>query len=132
MRTFRHDEAVALLEVIRPLVAQLLDARRDLAIGLLEVEASQRLPQGAAPRGRAGLHVSHVRGAQLRIVGLVEKIQVHGCTVKDVDLGLIDFPALRDGQVVNLCWKMGEPTIDYWHGMDEGFAARKPIAETRL
>jgi len=132
VRIFRYDEAEALLPVIGPLIVQLLEARRELAIGLLELEAAQRMREGTAPGSRAGLHVSHVRGAQMRIVDLVERIQRYGCTVKDVDLGLVDFPALRGEQLVNLCWKMGELSIGYWHGIDEGFAARKPIAESRL
>jgi hypothetical protein len=127
VRIFSHDEAEALLPAIGPLVAQLLEARRELAIGLLELEAAQTMREGAAQGPRTGLHVSHVRAAQMRIVDFVEKIQAHGCTVKDVDLGLIDFPALRDGLVVNLCWKMGESAIGFWHRMDEGFSARKPL-----
>jgi hypothetical protein len=57
----------------------------------------------------------------------VEKIQEYGCVIKDLDIGLVDFPTLFRGQEVYLCWKMGESGIGYWHGVDEGFAGRKPI-----
>ena len=57
----------------------------------------------------------------------VEKIQEFGCVIKDLDTGLIDFPTLFHGQEVYLCWKMGESGIGFWHGVDEGFAGRKPI-----
>jgi hypothetical protein len=57
----------------------------------------------------------------------VEKIQEYGCVIKDLDIGLIDFPTLFRGQEVYLCWKMGETGISHWHGVDEGFAGRKPI-----
>jgi hypothetical protein len=57
----------------------------------------------------------------------VEKIQGHGCLIKDLDIGLIDFPTLYHGQEVYLCWKMGEPGIRYWHDVREGFAGRKQI-----
>jgi hypothetical protein len=50
-----------------------------------------------------------------------------GGVVKDLETGLVDFPHLRDGEVVNLCWKHGETAIEYWHGLDEGFARRKPL-----
>jgi hypothetical protein len=57
----------------------------------------------------------------------VERIQEYGCVIKDLDIGLVDFPTLFRGQEVYLCWKMGESGIGYWHGTDEGFAGRKPI-----
>lgn len=57
----------------------------------------------------------------------LEGIGALGGTVKDLGLGLVDFPHRRDGRLVNLCWKYGEPAIGYWHGLDEGYAARKPL-----
>ena len=57
----------------------------------------------------------------------IEKIQEYGCVIKDLDIGLVDFPTLFRGQEVYLCWKMGESGIGYWHGVEEGFAGRKPI-----
>lgn len=57
----------------------------------------------------------------------VERIQEYGCVIKDLDVGLVDFPTLFRGQEVYLCWKMGETGIGFWHGVDEGFAGRKPI-----
>ena len=62
-----------------------------------------------------------------RIQSRLEDIAQLGGVVKDLDLGLVDFPHLRDGEVVNLCWKHGERAIEYWHGLDEGFARRKPL-----
>ena len=57
----------------------------------------------------------------------VEKLHEFGCVVKDLDVGLIDFPTLFQGQEVYLCWKLGEPSIQFWHGVEEGFRGRKPI-----
>ena len=57
----------------------------------------------------------------------IERIQEYGCVIKDLDIGLVDFPTLFRGQEVYLCWKMGESGIGFWHGTDEGFAGRKPI-----
>lgn len=59
----------------------------------------------------------------------VSKILETGCLVKDVDEGLVDFPSLLNGEEVYLCWKLGERRIEYWHGIQEGFAGRKPLDE---
>ncbi|MGH7313305.1 MAG: DUF2203 domain-containing protein [Candidatus Rokuibacteriota bacterium] len=55
----------------------------------------------------------------------LNRVMALGGVPKDVDLGLVDFPHLRDGRVVNLCWKFGEREIRFWHGLDEGYASRK-------
>jgi hypothetical protein len=127
MKVFRLEEATALLPVIRPLVTELVEARRDLAIGLLEVEAAVRMQSEPATSGRAATLSEGIRKVQLRIIDLLEKIQSPGCVVKDIDLGLVDFPAMRGDRLINLCWKLDEPAIGFWHGMDEGFASRKPL-----
>ena len=58
---------------------------------------------------------------------LAEQIQAHGVQIKDLDVGLLDFPWLREDEVVLLCWRLGEDEVAYWHGMDEGYAGRKPL-----
>jgi len=60
-----------------------------------------------------------------QILETVEKIQETGCLVKDLDQGLVDFPCVMEGQEAFLCWKLGESRIEYWHGIEEGFAGRK-------
>jgi hypothetical protein len=62
-----------------------------------------------------------------RISDSVEAIQEMGVLVKDLDVGLCDFPYLLDGRVVYLCWKLGEPEIRYWHEVEDGFNGRQPI-----
>lgn len=64
-------------------------------------------------------------GAQLRTAA--QQIADCGCVLKDLDIGLIDFPCELDGREVYLCWKLGEPSIGFWHHTEEGFAGRKPI-----
>ena len=61
----------------------------------------------------------------------VDEIQQTGCLVKDLDTGLVDFPSLRKGEKVYLCWKLGEERIGYWHGIEEGFAGRKPLDDAQ-
>lgn len=57
----------------------------------------------------------------------LDEIQEYGCIVKDLDIGLVDFPTLFRGEEVYLCWKLGEAGIQFWHGVNEGFAGRKQI-----
>ena len=57
----------------------------------------------------------------------IERVNEFGCLVKDLDIGLIDFPTLFEGEEVYLCWKLGEAGIQFWHGVHEGFRGRKPI-----
>jgi hypothetical protein len=65
--------------------------------------------------------------ASERIVETISKIQEAGCLVKDIDEGLIDFPSIIEGQEAFLCWKQGEVRIEYWHGLEDGFAGRKRL-----
>ena len=57
----------------------------------------------------------------------IEQVQAIGCVVKDLDIGLVDFPTEFRGEEVYLCWKLGEPKIEFWHGVEEGFRGRKAI-----
>lgn len=65
--------------------------------------------------------------AALAVKNSIERVQDFGCLVKDLDIGLIDFPTLLKGQEVYLCWKLGESGIQFWHGVQEGFRGRKAI-----
>jgi hypothetical protein len=67
-----------------------------------------------------------------KLQATLEQVQEQGCVVKDLDIGLLDFPTLYRGQEVYLCWRLGEPRIDFWHGVDEGFRGRKPIDDEFL
>ena len=68
--------------------------------------------------------------AAARLSEIVNQIQETGCLVKDLDEGLVDFPSLVDGEEIYLCWKLGEERIGFWHGIEEGFAGRKPLDES--
>jgi hypothetical protein len=62
-----------------------------------------------------------------RLRNAIEQVQELGCVIKDLDIGLVDFPTMYRGVEVYLCWKLGEPDIAFWHGLDEGFRGRKAI-----
>jgi hypothetical protein len=132
MRFFTEEEANAALEVVRPLVERLADARKRL------VHVAGRLEEveGRVSGNGGGLDPERVRDLQDRaaeaandIAGLVSELENAGVQVKDLDQGLIDFPALHPGrgEIVLLCWRLGEDAVTYWHGVEEGFAGRKPL-----
>jgi hypothetical protein len=133
MKFFSPEKANALIPKVAPLVDELLAKRRDLAIRLLESDPELRAAPPSTPRTSrlAGLRspFPEPRFGELKseIVRLIHRIESFGCVVKDIDLGLIDFPSARDGESTFLCWKAGETRISWWHGTDEGFAERKPL-----
>jgi hypothetical protein len=125
MKLFSADKANALIPVVEPLLQELWERRRELAIQLLETDPELRSGKPDAARDQRRTRVFTERKAE--IVRLINRIEAHGCVVKDLDLGLLDFPSMREGRPINLCWKAGEPELSHWHGTDEGFADRKPL-----
>ena len=120
MKLFSPEKATSLIPVVAPLIEELWTKRRELAIRLLENDPALR-------RGSEARRSRRFTELKAEIVRLINRIEEHGCVVKDLDLGLLDFPALRDGRAVYLCWKAGEPQIAHWHGTDETFVDRKPL-----
>jgi len=95
----------------------------------LQAEHQRITVSGGGVLDRRAWQAAKVRGEQLTGElqrGLDEIVQLGGAP-KDLGLGLVDFLHLRDGEEVNLCWKYGEREIRHWHGLDEGYAARKPL-----
>jgi hypothetical protein len=126
MKLFSPEKANALIPVLSPILDELWTKRRELAINLLEADPAVRGDRGDRTNDRR----QNRRFTELKaeIVRLINRLEAHGCVVKDLDLGLLDFPALREGRPIYLCWKAGEATLAHWHGTDEGFSERKPLA----
>jgi len=129
-RYFTLDEANAALEELRPLAEQLVEHRREL------VEAQARRASLGAQVGTNGGDLTpsdfseadeELERAAASLAFCIERIQAAGVLIKDLDRGLLDFPAFREGEEILLCWHVGEDEIRYWHGLDEGFAGRKPL-----
>ncbi len=122
---FTVDEANAALDIIRPLIKEILGIRDDILTKQPEVWPA--IERSAGNGGNATL--SKIADDFDRLDTLVHKVLATGVEVKDINLGLLDFPALRAGQEVLLCWKYGEDKIGYWHEKEAGFAGRRPIEE---
>ena len=127
-RTFTPSEANTALERVRPLAEQMVAARARLT----ELEAEQREVVRLIAGNGSGYGVGEARTPEFsRLAAELEQcltgLQALGVQVKDVETGLLDFPAVRDGEDVLLCWRAGERVVEWWHGLEEGFAGRKRI-----
>lgn len=130
MRHFTADEANAALEHVRPLVEKLVAQRREHLDALErqeELEQRIRGNGGGIPPATLADTAAEVERIARSLAQTVDEIATHGADVKDLDEGLIDFPALRHGETVLLCWKLGEDEIRYWHRIEDGFAGRQEL-----
>ncbi|HZS31100.1 MAG TPA: DUF2203 domain-containing protein [Gaiellaceae bacterium] len=130
MRHFTPEEANAELEHVRPLVEQLVAARTEHVAALERQEELERKIKGnggGIPPAELAEATAEVDALARRLAKLVDEINEHGAEVKDLDTGLIDFPALRHGETVLLCWQLGEDEIAFWHRLDDGYAGRRPL-----
>jgi hypothetical protein len=127
-RTFTPSEANEALPRVRAVAERMVALRERMR----ELESDQReLVQTIAGNG-SGFAVSDLRSDEYsevvaRLERCVDELDKLGVQVKDVDLGLLDFPAVREGEDVLLCWHVGEERVEWWHGLEEGYAGRKPI-----
>jgi hypothetical protein len=126
MKLFSTEKANALIPILAPIVEEVWMKRRELAIELLENDPALRGGDRQTHDRRLARRLTDLKA---EIVRLINKIEAHGAVVKDLDLGLLDFPAMRDGRPVYLCWKAGEAHLAWWHTTDEGFGARKPLED---
>ena len=130
-RTFTLDEAQTLLPILESLLKQAINGKKLIE----EVDAElQETAHRVFLNGGTLVNVVHLarrkaeRGKAIhRIKDAVAEIDATGVQVKDLDIGLLDFPCQVEGEVILLCWKLGEEKITHWHGTSEGFVGRKPI-----
>lgn len=132
-RYFTLSEAQALLPRVQSLLAEAVEAKgeadelgRELERTTTRIAASGGMEIDPSAFARSKAARSEAVG---RAQKALQEIQGMGVLVKDLDIGLIDFPALRDGEEVYLCWKLGEERIEWWHRVEDGFAGRRPILD---
>jgi hypothetical protein len=133
MKTFTLDEAQSLLPLLESLLKRAIERRRsaqEVESGLnglaqrIYLSGGMRVNAGTIAKQRAELedYLKQIRES-------ISEIDAIGVQVKDLDSGLLDFPCRVDDQVVLLCWKIGEPSIEHWHTLDAGFKGRQPVDE---
>ena len=151
-RFFDLDEANAALPELRTILESLRDERAELIRLRDQVVASQATSDAPSEVnvGRPGVTVkpetvepreetagdAEIRVLRLRMQGVIDQMQAGvaridelGVTLREIETGLVDFPALVSGRQVWLCWQRGEPDIGWWHALDSGFSARRPLVE---
>jgi hypothetical protein len=121
-RHFTRAEANALLPQLKALLKQLREAKDELT----DAEAHEALSE-AAPGNGGGEEGRQVGVAFLEVRRLLETIEQSGIVLRDIDRGLVDFPAMIDGNEVYLCWELEEDDVAYWHDMDAGYGGREPL-----
>lgn len=131
MKTFTLDEAQSLLPVLESLLKRAIDGKRaaeevesDLSDLSRQIYLSGgmrvNLPQVASQRAEMESHLERVRET-------ISEIDAIGVQVKDLDTGLLDFPFRLDEDIVLLCWRLGESSIEHWHTVESGFKGRQPV-----
>lgn len=122
-RHFTVEEANALLGRIEPVLRSLREARDRLT----DAEAHEALA-GAAPTNGGGDPGRDVGEAFLEVRRMLLALQELGIVVRDIERGLIDFPAIHEGREVYLCWQLDEPPrIAFWHDLEAGYGGRQPL-----
>jgi len=129
-RYFTVEEANEALAEVRPLTEELVAHRR----ALVELQERQAAVTTRIAGNGGNVEPSELQEVQHRldeevaaIARCVARIHELGALVKDLDDGLVDFPARRGGEDVLLCWRLGEDAIEFWHGLEEGFSGRRPL-----
>jgi hypothetical protein len=125
-RIFTLAEAQALLPTLRTLLSDVGEAWNHVRELNPEV---QKARDASAFDGFSKVGVEYVEAVS-HLIFLIHQIKDMGVLLKDADQGLCDFPYMRQGRVVYLCWKLGEENIGFWHDIEAGFAGREPLDET--
>ena len=125
LKIFTVQEANALLPNVRTIVGKIQRAHRQLS----RYREEAKKASDAAERGGGGFVDGVAYAAILtELTTQLAELEALGVQLKDFERGLVDFPSLRDGRVVLLCWQLGEgDELEWWHDVDAGFAGRTPL-----
>jgi hypothetical protein len=130
-RTYRVEEANLALPEVRRLTARVVEVSGQLP----ELEDEVRIAEYRARRpggteldqGRLGEAMERLQAAENQLVGAVNSLEHMDVQLKDARTGLVDFLSYRHGELIELCWRLGEDEVAHWHRIGEGYAGRKPF-----
>ena len=120
---FTIEQATGLL----PVLTSLLERIKEAQCGLGQITQEAQKIHSAAGGNGGGEHSTELLERSAIVAKYLQQINELGVQIKDLDIGLFDFPHIRDGREVFLCWKKGEKKIAFWHELDEGFQGRQPL-----
>ena len=136
-RFYDVDRANAAIPELREILELLRDQRAELIrLRDLVLERQSAVEAGSSARGAEDDPDDELRLIRLRMQGLIDQMQAGvaridalGITLRDIESGLIDFPALANGRQIWLCWRLGENEVDWWHELSTGFDSRQPLID---
>mgnify|MGYP005841476985 CR=1 FL=1 len=135
-RRFTAAEATALVPFLQQAMTRLKELYAQARQAHREAQLCKAVGEG--PDGRLIMEVDHEQASQrfeAAVAGMqeiIESVHARGCQIKDIQMGLVDFPARIGGRDVLLCWKLGEESVRYYHGLEDGYAGRRPIPPAYL
>lgn len=128
-RLFTVGEANGLLPTVRRLMERIEENIKRLRNQSKTIIRDEQLDPDATDFMDRLQENNEIARIVAEVKGWVEEIQSYGCICKGVEQGLVDFPCLLGAEVVFLCWQLGEPTVSYWHRIEDGFAGRRPLLD---
>ena len=135
-KRFTHAEAQSYLPELDRLLRSAIERKAEYDEAEREIQGFQErvMMMGGVvvDRDRAVEARTRRDNVAAKLREAIEQVQEIGCLIKDLEIGLVDFPTVYQGTEVYLCWKLGEAAIEYWHGVDEGYRGRKPIDQDFL
>jgi len=126
-RLFTLEEANALVPRIAPIMAELRDLKERLDATRAALDQFTPAMRANGYGMEALAHEREIAELVSRLSAGVHEISALGIEIKDLNHGIVDFPSVRGGRVVYLCWRLGEDRIAYWHDLDAGFTGRQPL-----
>jgi hypothetical protein len=124
---FTIDQANRTLPLVRRIVADIVETYRRWQEEVRAFEIASAAMNGDVPSAEAVAHEREAQRLATEITGFVRELDALGVEFKGYDVGLVDFPSRVGDRPVYLCWRLGEPAVQYWHETDSGFAGRQPI-----
>lgn len=136
-RYFTVDEANQAIPQLEKILQQLRALKREIdekgvRLAVKRAQHAQIAPAGVSAGEDWLQEEAEIDFLILQANGVLRRVEEMGVHLRHIEHGLVDFPALRDGREICLCWRSGEDAVRFWHGTDEGFANRKPISENEI
>jgi len=136
LNLFTVDEANAALDDIRPRLQRVVSAKGEFDLLQTRIEVLSLAVAGASRENPDARELSELHPRRTRLAEEISReiaaVQRHGCVIKDLDRGLVDFYALMGDRLVFLCWQLGEDDVSHWHSLDGGFSSRQPLHPSEL